>query len=40
MAINSRDTDNLNASLIHIASEKGDLEMIKLLIKFGGDVNA
>jgi len=29
--VHSRDTDKTNESLVHIAAEKGDLEMIKLL---------
>lgn len=38
--INSRDIENLNASLAHIACENGDVEMLKLLRDYGCEMEA
>ncbi|CDW82028.1 3-5 exonuclease family protein [Stylonychia lemnae] len=38
-AVHSRDTDKTNESLVHLAAERGDIEMIKLLQSYGADID-
>jgi len=39
-AIHSRDANQLNASLLHLACENADLKMIKILVeRYGMSVN-